>query len=100
MRKFALFFGNIYTAGTNFTRPPVLTVATNFNSGSVKTNTKHFGLFHAITKSKRNHNHLVQSKCLPNCLLIDSKSTRRKTSHSLQPVQVVADQVRGEVVAY
>ena len=30
MRKIALFSGKIYTAGTNFTRPPVVTVATKF----------------------------------------------------------------------
>ena len=33
MREIALFSGKIYTAGTNFTRPPVVTVATNLNSG-------------------------------------------------------------------
>ena len=32
MRGIALFSGKIYTAGTNFTRPPVVTVATNLNS--------------------------------------------------------------------
>ena len=32
MREIALFSGKIYTAGTNFTRPPVATVATNLNS--------------------------------------------------------------------
>ena len=32
MREIALFSGKIYTAGTNFTRPPVVTVATNLNS--------------------------------------------------------------------
>ena len=32
MREIALFTGKIYTAGTNFTRPPVVTVATNLNS--------------------------------------------------------------------
>ena len=32
MHEIALFSGNIYTAGTNFTRPPVVTVATNLNS--------------------------------------------------------------------
>ena len=34
MREIALFSGKIYTAGTNFTRPPVVMVATNLNSGS------------------------------------------------------------------
>ena len=29
----ALFSGKIYTAGQNFTRPPVVTVVTNFKSG-------------------------------------------------------------------
>ena len=33
MREITLFSGKIYTAGTNFTRPPVVTVATNLNSG-------------------------------------------------------------------
>ena len=33
MREIALFSGEIYTAGTNFTRPLVMTVATNLNSG-------------------------------------------------------------------
>ena len=33
MREIALFSGKIYTAGTNFTRLPVVTVATNLNSG-------------------------------------------------------------------
>ena len=32
MREIALFSGKIYTAGTNFTRPPAVTVATNLNS--------------------------------------------------------------------
>ena len=32
MREIALFSGKIYTAGTNFTRPLVVTVATNLNS--------------------------------------------------------------------
>ena len=31
-----MFSGEIYTAGTNFTRPPVVTVATNLNSGHEK----------------------------------------------------------------
>ena len=34
MRVIALFFGKIYTPETNFTRPPVVTVATNINSAS------------------------------------------------------------------
>ena len=33
MREITLFSEKIYTAGTNFTRPPVMTVATNLNSG-------------------------------------------------------------------
>ena len=33
MREIALFFGKIYTAGTNFTQPPVMTAVTNLNSG-------------------------------------------------------------------
>ena len=32
MREIALFSGKIYTAGTNFTRLPLVTVATNLNS--------------------------------------------------------------------
>ena len=32
MREIALFSGKIYTPQTNFTRPPVVTVATNLNS--------------------------------------------------------------------
>ena len=32
MQKKALFSWKIYTAGKNFTRPPVATVATNFKS--------------------------------------------------------------------
>ena len=32
MREIALFFWKIYTAGTNSTRLPVMTVATNLNS--------------------------------------------------------------------
>ena len=32
MRDIALISGKIYTAGKNFTRPPVVTVATNLNS--------------------------------------------------------------------
>ena len=35
MREIALFSGKIYTAGTNFTRSPVVTVATNLNSGEI-----------------------------------------------------------------
>ena len=35
MREIALFSGKIYTAETNFTRPPVVTVATNLNSGDI-----------------------------------------------------------------
>ena len=37
MREIALFSGKIYTAGTNFTRPPVMTVATNLDSVKVVT---------------------------------------------------------------
>ena len=33
MRDIALISRKIYTAGKNFTRPPVVTVATNLNSG-------------------------------------------------------------------
>ena len=33
MQGIALISRKIYTAGTNFTRPPVVTVATNLNSG-------------------------------------------------------------------
>ena len=32
MQEIALFSGKIYTAGTNFTHPSVVTVATNLNS--------------------------------------------------------------------
>ena len=32
IREIALFSGKIYTVGKNFTRPPVVTVATNLNS--------------------------------------------------------------------
>ena len=32
LREIALFSGKIYTGATNFTRPPVMTVATNINS--------------------------------------------------------------------
>ena len=32
MREITLFSRKVYTAGTNFTRPPVVTVATNLNS--------------------------------------------------------------------
>ena len=35
MRDIALISRKIYTAGTNFTRPPVVTVATNLNSAFV-----------------------------------------------------------------
>ena len=34
MQEIALFSGKVNTAGTNFTRPPVVTVATNLNSAS------------------------------------------------------------------
>ena len=37
MQEIALFFGEIYTAGTNFTRPLVVTIATNLNSVKVVT---------------------------------------------------------------
>ena len=37
MRENALFSGKIYTAGTTFTRPPVMTVATNLDSVKVVT---------------------------------------------------------------
>ena len=37
MREIAMFFGKIYTAGTNFTRPLVVTIATNLNSVKVVT---------------------------------------------------------------
>ena len=33
MHEITLFSGKIYTVGKNFTRPPVVTVATNLNSG-------------------------------------------------------------------
>ena len=32
MREIALFSWKLYTAGTNFTQPPVVTIATNLNS--------------------------------------------------------------------
>ena len=35
MQEIALFSGKIYTAGTNFTRLPVVTVMKNVNSGKV-----------------------------------------------------------------
>ena len=35
MREIALVSGKFYTAGTNFTRLPVVTVATNLNCGRV-----------------------------------------------------------------
>ena len=35
MQEIALFSGKIYTAGTNFTRPLVVTVATNINSATL-----------------------------------------------------------------
>ena len=34
MQEITLFLGKIYTAGKNFTRPPVLTVTTNLNSAN------------------------------------------------------------------
>ena len=34
MQEITLFLGKIYTAGKSFTRPPVLTVATNLNSAN------------------------------------------------------------------
>ena len=37
MQEIAFFSGKIYTAGTNFTRPPVMTVATNLDSVKVVT---------------------------------------------------------------
>ena len=36
LQEHALFSGKIYTAGKFFTRPPVVTVATNFKSGCAK----------------------------------------------------------------
>ena len=33
MREIVLYSAKIYTAGTNFTRPPVMTTATNLNCG-------------------------------------------------------------------
>ena len=42
MLKIALFSGKIYTAGTNFTRPPVVTVATNLNSDYGQTDKQNF----------------------------------------------------------
>ena len=35
MQEIALFSGKIYTVGKNFTRPPVVTIATNLNSDSM-----------------------------------------------------------------
>ena len=37
VRKFRLFSGKIYTVDKNFTRPPVVTVATNLNSATCLT---------------------------------------------------------------
>ena len=37
MREIALFSWKIHTAGTNFTRPPVVMIATNLNSGEPST---------------------------------------------------------------
>ena len=38
MREIASFSGRVYTPGTNFTRPPVVTIATNLNSVLVLNN--------------------------------------------------------------
>ena len=57
MRKFALFFGKIYTAGTNFTRLPVVTVATNLNSVSVCGFTLH--MIDRPGKFKSRHGYLM-----------------------------------------
>ena len=35
MQEIALFSGKIYTVGKNFTRPPVVTIATNLNLDSI-----------------------------------------------------------------
>ena len=45
MRETALFSRNIYTPGTNFTRPPVVTVATNLNSGFWPPKSKKFAIW-------------------------------------------------------
>ena len=48
MQENTLFPGKIYTAGTNFTRPPVAPVATNLNSA-----TQVFGLIqHFLFKAE------------------------------------------------
>ena len=41
MQEIALFSRIIYTVGKNFTRPPVVTVATNLNSGGEGSLTHH-----------------------------------------------------------
>ena len=50
------FFGQIYTAGTNFTQTPVVTVATNINSEEKK---KHY---HADMISLNEKWHLLGTK--------------------------------------
>ena len=49
MGEIALFSGKIYTAGTNFTRPPVVTVATNLNSAMTMAITMTMTMAMAIT---------------------------------------------------
>ena len=47
MQEIALFSGKIYTVGKNFTRPPVVTVATNLNSAGHKPQTAFEPIFWA-----------------------------------------------------
>ena len=50
--EMALFFGKIYTAGTNFTRPPVVTVATNLNSSTVDARAREAGSTRLVNLNK------------------------------------------------
>ena len=57
MEETALFSGKIYIADKNFTRPPVVVVATNFNSGNpiIGSSEDCRGLSFSLSSSKSCH---------------------------------------------
>ena len=86
MRDIALISRKIYTAGTNFTRPPVVTVATNLNSACVSTPEVILYLWNVISSWC----HMLHAFILKtwikskNCLFAFPKLFKRKTCYSLK----------------
>ena len=82
MPEIALFSGKIYTAGTNFTRPPVVTVATNLNSLSVFLKLYRFYLIELGLNAIAGNGKMHLIKVKPSN---KSQSLKRKWKQKVQP---------------